>query len=53
MRFIDIANTFHKDRSSGPKLFCKKVVFKKIQKIHNKATVSESCFEKSSTPQGD
>ena len=53
MRFIDIANTFHEDRSSRPKLFCKTVVFKKIHKIHNKATVSESRFEKSSRPQGD
>ena len=29
MRFIDIANTFHKDRSSRPKLFCKNLFFKK------------------------
>ena len=33
MRFIDIANTFHKDRSSRPKLFCKNVVFKKFTKF--------------------
>ena len=53
MRFIDIANTFHKDRSSRPKLFCKNVVFKEIHKIHNKATVSETRFEKSSGLMGD
>ena len=33
MRFIDIANTFHKDRSSRPKLLCKNVVFKKFTKF--------------------
>ena len=33
MRFIDIANTFHKDKSSRPKLFCNNVVFKKFRKI--------------------
>ena len=49
MRFIDIANTFHEDRNSRPKLFCKNDVFQKIHKIHNKAAVSESRFE-NSTP---
>ena len=33
MRFIDIANTFHKDLSSRPKLFCKNLVFKKFTKF--------------------
>ena len=33
MRFINIANTFHKGRSSRPKLFCKNVVFKKLTKF--------------------
>ena len=33
MRFIDIANTFHKDRSSRLRLFCKNVVFKKFTKF--------------------
>ena len=39
MRFIDIANTFHKDRSSRPKLFCKNVVFKKSTKF----TIKQLC----------
>ena len=39
MRFIDIANTFHKDRSSRPKLFCKNVVFKKFTKF----TIKQLC----------
>ena len=39
MRFIDIANTFHKDRSSRPKLFCKNVVFEKFTKF----TIKQLC----------
>ena len=53
MRFIDIGNKFAKDRSSRPKLFYKKCLFSKNSlknhKIHNKTTVSESRFEKSSS----
>ena len=52
MRLIDIANTFHKERSSRPKLFCKNVVFKKFTTFTIKGTVSESRFEKSSIAQG-
>ena len=33
MRFIDIANTFHKDRSSRPKLPFKNVAYKKFTKF--------------------
>ena len=33
MRFIGIANTFHKDRCSRPKLFCKSVLFTKFTKF--------------------
>ena len=33
MRFIDIANTFHKDRSSRPKLSFKNVAYKKFTKF--------------------
>ena len=39
MRFIDIANTFHKDRSSRLRLFCKNVVFKKFTKF----TIKQLC----------
>ena len=33
MRFIDIANTFHKDRSSRPKLPFKNIAYKKFTKF--------------------
>ena len=39
MRFIDVANTFHRDRISRPKLFCKNVVFKKFTKF----TIKQLC----------
>ena len=39
MRFIHIANAFHKDRSSRPKLFCKNVIFKKFTKF----TIKQLC----------
>ena len=39
MRFIDIVNTFHKDRRSRPKLFCKNIVFKKFTKL----TIKQLC----------
>ena len=38
-RFTDIANTFHKDRISRPKLFCKNVAFKKFTKF----TIKQLC----------
>ena len=40
MRFIDIADTFHQDRSSHPKLFCKNRVFKNFTKF----TTNELCW---------
>ena len=40
MRFSDIAITFHKDRSSRPKLFCKNVVFKKFTNF----TINSLCW---------
>ena len=38
-RFTDIANTFHKDRISRPKLFFKNVAFKKFTKF----TIKQLC----------
>ena len=42
IRFIDFVNTFHKDRSSRPKLFCKNVVSKNSQNSQQNTCVGVS-----------